>query len=215
MIRLYTWSTPNGRKVSIGLEELGLPYEVHPVNIGSGAQHDPAFVAISPNGRIPAIVDEDAGGMTLMESGAILVWLAEKTGRLLPASGPSRARVFEWLMWQMGGFGPMLGQAHHFLHFHPEASAYASERYGAETRRLYGVLDRRLRQSRFVSGDELSIADIAIWPWAARFELHKVDLAEWPGVLRWYGELAARPAFQRGYAVPTELAVPVPQALVR
>jgi GST-like protein len=210
VIHLYTWSTPNGRKISIALEELGLAYKVHPVDLRAGAQRDPAFVAISPNAKIPAIVDEDAGGMTLMESGAILIWLAEKTGRLLPAGGIERIRVLEWLMWQMGSFGPMLGQAHQFLHYHPEASPYASEKYHVEARRLYGVLDRRLQKSAFVGGDTFSIADIATWPWASRFEWHQIDLREWPAVHRWYLDLAARPSFQRGYAVPVVLPVPLP-----
>lgn len=208
MIRLYTWTTPNGRKVSIALEELGLAYEVVPIDINAGEQFDPAFLAISPNNKIPAIVD---GDQALMESGAILLYLANKAGRLLPPAGsPAYWRVCEWLMWQMGGFGPMLGQAHHFLHYHPGKSAYAESRYGDEAARLYGVLDRQLAGRDFVA-DEFSIADIAIWPWASRFEWQRIDLNDFPNVCRWYTSLAARPAFQRGYAVPADVGpIPLP-----
>lgn len=200
MIDLYTWSTPNGRKVSILLEELGLPYEVHPIDITKGEQFRPEFLEISPNNRIPAIVDRDTG-LHLMESGAIMIYLAEKAGRLLPAQPQDRIRVLEWLMWQMGGVGPMLGQAHHFLHYNPGRSEYAENRYHAEAKRLYGVLDRRLTGRDHVAG-EYSIADIAIWPWVARFGYQRIDLADYPQVLRWYRAMAARPAVQRGYRVP-------------
>ncbi len=211
MIGLYTWTTPNGRKVSIALEELGLPYTAHAVDIGKGEQFAPAFLAISPNNRIPAIADHETG-TALMESGAILMYLADKTGKLLPPSGEPRARVIEWLMWQMGGFGPMLGQAHHFLRNSPTASEYASKRYADEAQRLYGVLDRRLAGRDFVAGD-YSIADIAIWPWAARFEWHRADLAQFPNVRRWYMQIAQRPAVQRGYQVPKDVgAIPLPAA---
>lgn len=209
MIDLYTWTTPNGRKVSIALEEMGLPYTAHAVDIGKNEQFAPEFLAIAPNNRIPAIVDRDTG-TALMESGAILIYLADKTGQLLAPSGEARARAIEWLMWQMGGFGPMLGQAHHFLKFNPDASAYASKRFADETRRLYGVLDRRLAGHAFVAG-EYSIADIAIWPWASRYEWQQIDLAEFPNVRRWYLEIAARPAVQRGYHVPKFVSeIPLP-----
>ncbi|GGE77439.1 glutathione S-transferase N-terminal domain-containing protein [Stappia taiwanensis] len=207
MIDLYTWSTPNGRKVSIMLEECGLDYTVYPVDIRNREQHRPAFVQISPNSKIPAIIDREAG-VSLMESGAILLYLAEKTGKLLPPSGPARLRVIEWLMWQMGGLGPMLGQAHHFLHFNPGRAAYAEERYHGEAARLYRVLDGQLRDHEFVAG-EYSIADVSIWPWISRFEWQRIDLADFPNVRRWYETLAARPAVQKGYDVP-EKTNPVP-----
>ncbi len=207
MIDLYTWTTPNGRKVSIALEEMGLPYEVHAVDIGTGAQHTPDFLAISPGNKIPAIVDRDAG-ISLMESGAILIHLAEKSGMLMPAAGPGRLKVLEWLMWQMGGFGPMLGQAHQYLHFHPGKAPFAEERFAKEAQRLYGVLDRQLGRDGFVAGD-YSIADIAIWPWVSRFEWQGIDLGAFPEVKRWYAELAARPAVGRGYDVPKHV-TPIP-----
>jgi len=200
MIELWTWSTPNGRKASILLEELGLDYEVRAVDLTAGEQHQPEFLAVSPNNKIPAIVDRD-NGMRLMESGAILQYLAEKTGRLLPAAGEPRYRVLEWLMWQMGSQGPMLGQAHHFLRFNPGKAPYAEERYRAEAERLYRVLDGQLADKPFLAG-EYSIADVAIWPWVSRFEWHQIDLAAYPNVHRWYRTLAERPAFQRGYHVP-------------
>jgi len=200
MIDLWTWTTPNGRKVSILLEELGLDYEVHGVDITAGEQHQPEFLAISPNNKIPAIVDRD-NGLSLMESGAILQYLAEKTERLLPASGEARYRVLEWLMWQMGSQGPMLGQAHHFLRFNPGKAPYAEERYGGEAERLYRVLESQLAERSFVAG-EYSIADVAIWPWVSRFEWQQIDLAAYPNVRRWYCQLAERPAFQRGYHIP-------------
>jgi len=210
MIDLYTWTTPNGRKVSIALEELGLPYRVVPVDIGKGEQFKPEFLAIAPNNRIPAIVDHDNGGFALMESGAILIYLAEKTGRLLPAEPKARMRTIEWLMWQMGGVGPMIGQAHHFLRAKPGVSAYAEQRYRDEALRLYGVLDRRLEGRDFVV-DEYSIADIAIWPWISRFEWHQVDIRAFPQVRRWYERIAVRPAVQRGYQQPASVGpVPMP-----
>lgn len=209
MIDLYTWVTPNGRKVSILLEELGLPYEAHPIDIGKNDQFKPDFLAISPNNKIPAIVDRDTG-LTLMESGAILIYLADKTGRFLPAAGEPRYRVIEWLMWQMGGLGPFLGQAHHFLHFNKGKAPYAEERFRSEARRLYGVLDRRLAGRAFVA-DDYSIADIAIWPWTSRFEWQEIDLNDFPNVKRWYLEIAARPAAQKGYHVPKFTAdIPMP-----
>ncbi|HIG40671.1 MAG: glutathione S-transferase N-terminal domain-containing protein [bacterium] len=200
MIDLYTWSTPNGRKVSILLEELELPYTVHGVDITKGQQHDPGFLAISPNNRIPAIVDQD-GGVSLMESGAILLYLANKTGQLMPGPGESYWHTMEWLMWQMGGLGPMLGQAHHFLKYNQGKSAYAESRYLTETKRLYSVLDRRLADNEYLV-DEYSIADIATWPWVSRFEWQTIDLATYPSVKRWYLAIAGRPAVQRGYHIP-------------
>jgi len=208
MIRLYTWPTPNGRKISIALEELGLPYESVPVDIGNKEQFDPEFLRIAPSGKIPAIVD---GEITMMESGAILLYLAEKTGKLSPAFGtPAYWRMMEWLMWQMGNFGPLLGQAHHFLKFNKGKSEYAEARYHGEALRLYRVLNSRLRDREYVC-DELSVADIAIWGWASRFDYQQVDLNDYPEVCRWYVELAERPAFQRGYAVPEDVGpIPLP-----
>ena len=200
MIDLYTWTTPNGRKVSILLEEMGLPYEAHPIDIGAGEQFAPEFLKISPNNKIPAIVERDTG-FSLMESGAILVYLAEKHGRFLPSDPQEKARVLEWLMWQMGGAGPMLGQAHHFLQFNPGKAPYAEERYGAEARRLYGVLDRQLEGRDFITGD-YTIADIATWPWISRYEWQRIDLAEFPNVRAWYRRMLERPAVQKGYHVP-------------
>lgn len=210
MIDLFTWTTPNGRKVSIMLEEVGLPYRVVPVDITDGQQFEPEFLKISPNSKIPAIVDRDQD-IALMESGAILIYLAEKTGSLLPAKGEARARTLEWLMFQMGGVGPMLGQVHHFVKFNPEASAYAGERFGNEAKRLYGVMDKRLGEVAYLAGDDYSIADIATWPWVSRFEWQQVDLHEFPNVCRWYEEIAGRPAVQRGYVVPHKVTdIPLP-----
>jgi GST-like protein len=200
MIDLYTWTTPNGRKVSIALEELGLPYTVHPIDIGKDEQFQADFLKVSPNNKIPGIVDRDTG-MSLMESGAILIYLADKTGRLLPPSGEPRYRVMEWLMWQMGGIGPFLGQAHHFLHYNKGKAPYAEERFRKEAQRLYGVLDRRLSGRSFIAGD-YSIADIATWPWISRFAWQEIDLGDFPEVKRWYLEIAGRPAVQKGYHVP-------------
>jgi GSH-dependent disulfide-bond oxidoreductase len=209
MIDLYTWSTPNGRKVSIMLEEIGLPYTVHLVDITKNEQFQPAFLKISPNNRIPAIVDTDTG-QTLFESGAILMYLAEKTGKLWPKTGDAHWRTTEWLMWQMAGFGPMLGQTHHFVKYNKGKAPYAEERYLAETKRLYGVLDRRLAEVPYVAG-EYSIADIAIWPWASRFEWQAIDLKDFPNVARWYTAIAARPAVQKGYHVPVaQPSIPTP-----
>lgn len=206
MIQLYTWGTPNGRKVSIMLEELGLPYEVHQINIGKGEQFDPAFLAIAPNNRIPAIVDEDGPGgqpLSLFESGAIMVYLCEKTeSGLLPKDGAARAKVMQWLMWQMGGLGPMVGQAHHFLFQPKEVVPYGQKRYHDETKRLYGVLDKQLGSNAYVAGDAYSIADIACYPWISRYERHQIDLNDYPNVKRWFEEVSARPAVERGMAVP-------------
>ena len=202
MIELYAWNTPNGRKISVALEEMSLPYRVRTVDITQGEQFDPAFLAISPNNRIPAIVDPDGpgGSISVFESGAILLYLAEKSGRFLPADPRRRMAVLEWLMWQMGGFGPMPGQVHHFLGVAEKDRAYGLERYLKETRRLYGVLDRRLAAAEFVAG-ALSIADFAILGWAWRHERHQVDLSDYPQVRRWYDTMMARPAVRRGFAV--------------
>ncbi len=209
MIDLYTWTTPNGRKVSILLEELGLPYTAHSIDISKGEQFQPDFLKISPNNRIPAIIDRD-NGFHLMESGAILVYLAEKTGKLLPTQMQARYRVIEWLMWQMGGPGPMLGQVHHFVKYNKGKAPYAEERYLAEAHRLYGVLDRRLSERDYVV-DAYSVADIAIWPWISRFEWQTIDLNQYPNVKRWYLAIAARPAVERGYHVPKKVnEIPMP-----
>jgi GSH-dependent disulfide-bond oxidoreductase len=209
VIDLYTWTTPNGRKVSIALEELELPYEVHPIDINNEEQFAPEFLKISPNNRIPAIVDRD-NGLSLMESGAILIYLADKTGKLMPKTGDARYRVIEWLMWQMGGLGPMAGQAHHFAKYNPGKAPYAEERYVNEAKRLYGVLDRRLEGREFVAGD-YSIADIAIWPWISRFQWQRVELKQFLNVARWYESIAKRPAVQRGYQVPKHAGeIPMP-----
>jgi len=205
-IALYTWTTPNGRKASIALEELGLPYEAHPIDIGKGEQFAPDFLKISPNNRIPAIVDPegpDGAPISLFESGAILLYLAEKTGRLWPDDPRARYAAMQWLMWQMGNFGPMLGQAHHFRRFAPEKIPYAIERYTNEARRLYGVLDKRLSEAAHLAGDDYTMADIATFPWAARHEWHGIDLTEFANVERWYDAIAARPAVVRGMAVPS------------
>ena len=204
MIDLYTWTTPNGRKVSIMLEELGLPYHVHPVDISKGEQFRPDFVALNPNSKIPVIVDREKPGAApfrVFESGAILIYLADVTGKLLAREPRARSEALQWLMFQMGGVGPMFGQVHHFLRAAPEPVPYGIERYTKETRRLYGVLDKRLGEAKFLAGD-YSIADIATYPWVARHEWHKVDLAEFPNVARWYGEIGARPAVARGMRVP-------------
>ena len=201
MIDLYTWGTPNGRKVSIALEEMSLPYRPIPINITEDAQFDPAFLAVAPNNKIPAVVDHDTG-IRLMESGAILFYLAEKTGNLMPGDGPGRYAVMEWLMWQMGGPGPILGQVHHFVRFNPGKAPYAEERFANEARRLYRVLNDRLAEREFVAGD-YSIADIAIWPWISRFEWQQIDLNDYPHVKRWYLAIADRPAVQKGYHVPS------------
>ncbi|MDK2122693.1 glutathione S-transferase family protein [Parachitinimonas caeni] len=203
MLTLYTWNTPNGRKISLMLEECGLPYQIEKIDIMKGDQFTPAYQAISPNGKIPALVDTDGPNgepFALFESGAILIYLAEKTSRFLPASGPERYRTLQWLMFQMGGFGPMLGQAHHFGRFAPEKIPYAIERYQREANRLYGVLDRELAQRPYIAG-EYSIADMALYPWALRHEWQGVSLEAYPAVAAWMSRLAERPAIQRGMAV--------------
>lgn len=208
MIKLYTAPTPNGRKISIALEEMELDYEPILVNISADEQFEPDFLKISPNNKIPAITD---GDQSIFESGAILIYLARKAGKFLPPEGTSEYwRVMEWLMWQMGGFGPMLGQAHHFLRGNEGKAPYAEERYKNEATRLYGVLDRHLEHCEFII-NELSIADFAIWPWASRFEWHQVDMNAFPSVKRWYLELAGRQAFERGYKVPFDMGdIPTP-----
>ncbi len=208
MIDLYTWTTPNGRKVSIALEEMGLDYEVHSINITQDDQLAPDFLKISPNNKIPAIVDRD-NGLALMESGAILLYLAQKTGKFMPA-GDDYWKAMEWLMWQMGGFGPMLGQVHHFVKYNAGKSAYAEERYSAEARRLYKVLNTQLEGRDFIVGD-YSIVDMATWPWASRFDWQQIDLDDFPNVRDWYVRIAERPAVQKGYQVPKYVTdVPMP-----
>ncbi len=203
-IDFYTWNTPNGRKISVALEEMGLPYKVFPVNIGKNEQFADSFLKISPNNKIPAIVDPQGPGgqpLSVFESGAILIYLAEKTGKFLPADPRARIQALEWLMFQMGGFGPMPGQVHHFKGLDNEADRrYGLARYSAETRRLYGVMDRRLADHAFFAG-ELSIADFAIVGWAWRHERHDVNLADFPNVERWYDAMMARPAVKRGFEV--------------
>jgi GST-like protein len=205
MIDLYTWTTPNGRKVSIMLEELGLPYNTHAINIGKNDQFTPEFIAINPNSKIPAIVDNDGPDgkpLAIMESGAILIYLADKSGKLLPSSPRGRSVALQWLMFQMGGVGPMFGQVHHFLRAAKEPVPYAIERYTKETRRLYGVLNDRLKDREYLA-DEYSIADIATYPWAARYEWHKTRLEDFPHVKRWFDAISARPAVQKGMKVPS------------
>jgi len=204
-IQFHAFDTPNGRKISVALEEMGLPYETHIVDIGQGEQFDPAFLKISPNNKIPAIVDPEGPGgkpVSVFESGAILLYLAEKTGLFLPRDAVARVPVYEWLMFQMGGFGPMPGQVHHFAALQDETERrYGLQRFMAETRRLYGVMDRRLAEHAFFAG-ALSIADFAIVGWVWRHARHQVDLADYPHVRRWYDVMMARPAVQRGFAVP-------------
>ncbi len=203
-IELYTWNTPNGRKISVALEEMGLPYNVHTVNIGKGEQFNPEFLKISPNNRIPAIIDPQGRGgapISIFESGAILIYLGVKVGKFYPTDLRAQVPVLEWLMWQMGGFGPMPGQVHHFLQVENEQDRrYGLERYKKETLRLYGVLDKRLAGRDYVA-DACSIADFAILGWAWRHERHQVDLAEFPHVQRWYNTMMARPGTQRGFEV--------------
>jgi len=208
MIDLYYWPTPNGWKISIALEELELPYRVVPVNIGRGEQFQPDFLAISPNNRMPAIVDHDPPGggdpIPVFESGAILLYLAEKTGQLIPGDLRGRKTVLEWLMWQMAGLGPMLGQAHHFRGYAPEKISYAIDRYTNEANRLYGVLDGRLAGRSWIC-DEYSLADIACWPWIVPHERQGQKLEEFPHVRAWFERMKARPAVQRGFDVGKEL----------
>jgi GST-like protein len=212
VIELYTWTTPNGYKVSIALEELGLPYEVHPVRIGAGEQFKPEFLAISPNNKIPAIVDTqgpEGRPLAVFESGAILIYLAEKAGRLIPKSPEGRMVAIEWLMFQMASIGPMLGQAGHFRSYAPEKLPYAIDRYTNEARRLYGVLDRRLGAVEYLAG-EYSIADIAAYPWLRFPDRQGVEIGEYPHLARWRDAIAARPAVVRGLAVPAKGAETAP-----
>ena len=203
MIDLYTWATPNGRKISILLEELGVEYTAHAIDITQDEQFAPDFLAIAPNNKIPAIVDHDTG-IRMMETGAIMLYLADKYGRFISDDPAQRGATIEWLMWQMGGFGPMLGQAHHFLRFNPDVSEYAAARFGDETRRLYGVLDHRLAGRDYIV-DAYSIADIACWPWVSRYEWQNIDLTDFPNVRAWYQRILHRPAVQRGYQVPKNM----------
>ena len=203
MIDLYTWATPNGRKISILLEELGAEYSVHPIDITEGEQHDPAFLEISPNNTIPAIVDRE-NGIHMMQSGAIMLYLAEKHGRFMPGETGQRREAMEWLMWHMGDQAPILGQCHHFLRFNPGKSAYAEERFHGEAKRLYGVLDGRLEGRDYIV-DEYSIIDMAVWPWVSRYEWHQIDLRDYPRVRAWYRHILARDAVQRGYQVPEDM----------
>ncbi|MEH0165871.1 glutathione S-transferase N-terminal domain-containing protein [Paucibacter sp. JuS9] len=204
MIEVYSWATPNGHKVHIMLEECGLPYRVIPVDIGSGAQFDPAFLAISPNNKIPAIVDPegpDGKPLSLFESGAILLYLAGKTGKYLPAGTAAKYEVLEWLMFQMGSVGPMLGQAHHFRIYAPEKIEYAIERYSNEAHRLYNVINKRLGLSPYIGGKAYSIADIAVFPWLRSWKNQGVEMSEFPHLKGWFDEIASRPAVQRGVQV--------------
>jgi len=207
MIELYYWPTPNGHKISIALEEMGLDYTIKSVNIGKGDQFKPKFLAFSPNNRMPAIIDfdtPDGKPQTVFESGAILLYLAEKTGQFLSSAPRQRITTMEWLMWQMGGFGPMLGQAHHFNFYAPEKLPYAMERYSTEANRLYGVLDRRLADRDFVA-DDYSIADMAIFPWTRTYERQNVDIDAYPNVARWRRTLIERPAVQKGMLAGAEM----------
>lgn len=203
MIDLYYWTTPNGHKVSLFLEEAGLPYKVHPINIGQGDQFKPDFLKIAPNNRIPAIVDHsptDGGApISLFESGAILLYLAEKTGQFIPKDLRGRQEALQWLFWQMGGLGPMAGQNHHFSQFAPEKIPYAIKRYVEETARLYGVLDRRLADRAFVAGEDYSIADMAIYPWIVSHKWQSQRLEDFPHVQRWFNSIKERPATVRAY----------------
>ena len=211
MIDLYTWTTPNGRKVSILLEELGIEYNVHSIDISKDEQFDPDFLKIAPNNRIPAIVDQETG-IQMMETGAIMLYLAEKHGQFMPKD--DRWAAIEWLMWQMGGIGPMLGQVHHFVKFNAGKSEYSEERYSKEARRLYGVLDRRLAGRDYIAGTgrgEYSITDMATFPWIARHDWQQIDLNDFSNVRDWYVRIAERPAVQRGYQVPKFVSdIPMP-----
>ena len=205
MIDLYTWGTPNGRKVSVMLEECSLAYNVHPIDIGKGDQFAPEFVAIDPNSKIPAIVDSDGPDgkpFPLFESGAILIYLSGKTGKFLPAATRGKYVALQWLMFQMGGVGPFFGQVHYFLRAAKEPVPYAIDRYVKEKDRLYGVLDKRLGEAKYLAGTEYTIADIATYPWVARYEWHKTDLNQFPNVKRWFDAISQRPAVQRGMKVP-------------
>ncbi len=216
MIDVHSWPTPNGHKVHIMLEECGLrlgrDWRVHPVNIGKGDQFEPAFLKISPNNKIPALVDPDGPDgqpISLFESGAILLYLAAKTGKFLPKSDRAKFKVLEWLMFQMGGVGPMLGQNHHFRQYAPEKIGYAIDRYTNEARRLYGVMDRQLKAQKFIAGNQYSIADIAIFPWLRNWQNQGIDWADFPHLKQWFDTIAARPAVQRGVAVLADARKPI------
>ncbi|MGH7298525.1 MAG: glutathione S-transferase family protein [Polyangiaceae bacterium] len=211
MIDLYTAPTPNGFKASIALEELGLPYTVHKVDLRTGGQFAPEFLRISPNNKIPAIVDTE-GDVAVFESGAVLLYLAEKAGKLLPASGAARARVLSWMFFQAANTGPMLGQAHHFRTYHGETIQYAIDRYTSEGKRLYHVVDRQLSQSRYIAGDDFTIADVMNLPWLRLSKGQGVDIAEYPNVVRWIAELEARPAVQKGLTIPPKDTRPMDDA---
>lgn len=212
MLDFYTWYTPNGRKVSLMLEEIGLEYNTIPINIGKEEQFAPDFLKIAPNNRIPAIVDHDNNDFSLMETGAIMMYLAEKTGQFLETTDRDKYwRTIEWLMWQMGGVGPMFGQVHHFTKYNPGKAPYAQERYEKEARRLYGVLDRRLEGREFIV-DDYSIADMAVWPWTARFNWQEIDLNDFPNVRRWYMTILERPAAKRAWNIPeNDQPLPIPE----
>ena len=210
MIDLYTWGTPNGRKISIALEEMQLPYRVFPIDIGKDEQYRPEFLAISPNNKIPAIVDGDTG-FSIFESGAILMYLGDKTGELYPTAQERRIRIHEWLMWQMSAVGPFLGRAHYFLKYNAGKAPFAEEWFQAEAKRLYKVLDTLLADRQFMC-EEYSIVDIATFPWIARFEWQRIDLNDYVNVKRWYLTIAARPAVMKGFSVPdgtTQIPMPV------
>lgn len=211
MIDLYTWTTPNGRKVTIMLEELGIPYTVHSVNIMKGEQREPDFLKIAPNAKIPAIVDQETG-IQLMESGAILQYLAEKTGKFLPTDPKKRWATIEWVNWQMGGLGPMLGQVHHFCFYNKGESDYSEERFQKEGKRLYEVLNKQLADNDFVAGDEYTIADMAVYPWIARYDRQNINVADYENILRWYLNVTTRPAVQSGYNTPeSDQKIPMPE----
>lgn len=212
MIKVYSWPTPNGHKIHIMLEECGLPYEAIPINIGQGDQFQPDFLAISPNNKIPALVDPDGPGgepISVFESGAILLYLAHKTGRFLPSDEREQLQVLQWLMFQMGGVGPMLGQAHHFRMYAPEKIDYAIQRYTNEAKRLYGVMDRQLAQHPFMAGAHYSIADIAIYPWLRSWQNQGIDWADYPHLKAWFDRLGERPAVQKGVTVLADLRRPI------
>ncbi|TJZ77310.1 glutathione binding-like protein [Chitiniphilus eburneus] len=213
MIDLHYWTTPNGHKITLFLEETGLEYRIHPVNIGKGEQFDPAFLQIAPNNRIPAIVDQapaDGGApIPLFESGAILLYLADKTGKLIPSDLRGHNEAIQWLFWQMGGLGPMAGQNHHFSQYAPEKLPYAIERYVKETSRLYAVMDKRLADREFLAGD-YSIADIASYPWVVPYQNQGQKLEDYPNLKRWFDAIAARPATQRAYALAAQINPPKP-----
>lgn len=218
MIDVYSWATPNGHKVHIMLEECRLPYRVHAVNIGAGDQFKPDFLKISPNNRIPAITDSegpDGKPISLFESGAILLYLAAKTGRFLPDTDRQKFEVLQWLMFQMGGVGPMLGQNHHFRLYAPEKIEYAINRYTAEARRLYGVMDRQLQKRKYIAGKQYSIADIAIYPWLRNWQNQGIDWADFPHLKEWFDRIDSRPAVQRGVKVLADLRKPLTDATAR